>query len=247
MLVRSTPPQIRDALQTRLLDPEIGGSMTSLKEFLSLFNHAAPGESTLKVSTKGLEMVEYTLYRQNHSMNTMAGLNGLRQVAMRYFTRNQIRGVRLVDTVACIHKLIKINGNQWKAGGVCEYMGRANGGDDALRVGRILSFVVVEYTTPAGRLRGETSTAVFVHMARFAQESLYPTGPKSCTHYRVRITKCRKTDTFVHVSSMTTLLYSVPDSRGVMGVPLVTPILNTCPTGYMYLVPVARAFDAVAL
>jgi hypothetical protein len=37
----------------------------------------------------------------------------------------------------------------------------------------------------------------------------------------------------------------LPDNRAAEGVPMLPP-LEACPTGYMYLVPVARAFETVA-
>ena len=140
--------------------------------------------------------------------------------------------------------MIWINGNAWPAGGVCEYLGSSNNYAQAVRIGRIKSFVVVEYTVGDNQRREKT---VFVHLARFANESLSSVGTPSCPHYRVRLTRCTETETFVHVSTMATLLTDVPDNRGRTGVPLFTPNDNSCPTGYMYLVPVAKAFETVSI
>lgn len=245
MLVRATPPRIRDALLKRLQNKDIGGSLSSMKMFLTLFNHAAPGEAVL-VSKKGMEQVEFRVYSGNHTKNNITQYPGLRQCAKRHLTASQDNpvGVVVQEKVSCIHHVIKINGIKWKVGQVCEYIGSSNAGAQPLRVGRIESFIVVEYTV-GGQNAKQT---VFVHLGRFAHESLASVGPRSCTHYRVRLTKCKKRVTFVHVSAMASLLCSVPDNRAPEGVHMLPPLEGepACPTGYMYLVPVARAFETVA-
>jgi hypothetical protein len=246
MLVRSVPRDLREKLVDRLQDQDIGGSMTKMKEFLKLFNHAAPGDAVL-VSQKGMEQVVYKVYQGNHLRAKLVSLATLRQVAERYFENLPMldKGVQLAGTVSCINHMIRINGQPWQVGMLCEYVGSSNAGADPIRVGRIKSFVVVQYTV--GNKRDQASApkeeALFVQLDRFAQRSLKQVGLPSCTHYRVRLLSCAPKEVFVHVSTMSTLLYNVPDNRGELGVPLVTHSKNPCPTGYMYLVPVARAFQ----
>ena len=246
MMVRSVPRELREKLVTRLQNQDIGGSMTKMKEFLKLFNHAAPGDAVL-VSEKGMEQVTYKVYRGNHLKFNLVSMCNLRQIAERYLENPPMlaKGVQLAEKVTCITNMIKINGQPWKVGMLCEYLGSSNAGADPIRVGRIKSFVVVEYTVgnKRGQALGPTEEALFVQLDRFAQRSLKPVGLPSCTHYRVRLKSCARTEAFVHVSTVATLLYNVPDNRGELGVPLVTHSRNPCPSGYMYLVPVARAFQ----
>jgi hypothetical protein len=243
MLVRAAPPAIREALIARLLADDMGGSLASLQVFLKLFGHPAPGEAVL-VSGKGMGQVVYKLYRGNHVSRVLDRQSGLRAAATKVLTDapGYPGRFQLDQTVHYIHDSVSINGIHWWVGNACEYLGPSGWGGNALRVGRIKHFVVLKYTMNAGN--SVHNTAVFVHMGRFAQACLTNVGPRTCTHYRVRLTRCTKKDTFVHVSALTALLGQVPDNRGRSGVALRTHKRKPCPTGYMYLVPVARAFEA---
>jgi hypothetical protein len=213
----------------------------SMKAFLKLFNHPAPATSVI-VSMKGQGAVSFTLYSGNHCRRALDNLPGLKNIALKFFRDSPIhrRRVTLKGGVSVIDKQISINGNQWNAGSLCEYISTSTG-NEILRVGRILTFVVVEYSQ-AGDL-GRRNSTIFVNMERFTHASLSRVGPVGCTHYRVRMAACRTSQVFVHVSTLSTLFVQVPDNRGEAGVAIQAEEPHVYPTGYMYLVPVAKAFS----
>jgi hypothetical protein len=246
MLVRGAPPFIREKLIKSLQDPEEGGSVYDLNMFLELFNHPAPG-GTVLINTKGMELVKYNLYPANHITVALSTQRGLRALATEAIAGTQMYPgmIRLGIYVKLIHHMITINGTKWGVNSVCEYLGKGGGGAQAIRLGRILHFGVVRYTLGGGVQK----STMFVHLSSFPHDSLTGVGQKSCTHYRVRLSRCTKhtkKETFVHVSALTALLRQVPDNRGESGVPLQTSHPIKCPTGYMYFVPVARAFESRA-
>jgi hypothetical protein len=245
MLVRSTPPEIRSRLIERLQDTDIGGSLRSLKAYLALFKHPAPSEVVL-ANTKGMELVEFHVYKGNHKLSALSLYQGLRYIASRHLERTlDVRRIQLESRVVCINSHIKINGTQWKPGDICEFMQATRDDPGAMSLGRITALLVLSYT--ASGQNGRRDSEVFVQFNRFAASSIIIVGEHSSTHYRVRLATCTTTIAYVHVSACTTLMYAVPDNRGPNGVALLTPADNAFQNGYMYMVPLARAFETVNL
>jgi hypothetical protein len=197
IIARSAHPDIRLALLVRLnADDE---ELSHLRSFLDLGSKRRGWRKT----KKGSGTFSWIIHTHNSLTGHLRDIHRLKDGADKYFFEcsDFPRRMILSRKVTLIHTSVSINGFDWHAGNICEYVGH----DGTLRIGKIYLYAVVGYRADGEAV--EEGQTLFVQTRPFHPNGML--ARDSCGAYTFKtdaLTSVRR-KCWIHASRMCTYMF----------------------------------------